>query len=86
MSHVESKLETRTLESKTGVIALFSAMVVTLLAFAAIATGTAFAQEAEVAAQEATVQEEAATIVHDDCGVGARSARLAPGAQNGGSS
>lgn len=68
MKHADRNLEngtteSKTAENKTGVIALCSAMVVTLLAFAAIATSTALAQEAEVTAQQETV-----TIVQSDCG------------------
>ncbi len=76
MSHVGSKSETRTLENKAGVVALFSAMVVTLIAFAAIATGTALAQQAEV-----TTADEATPIVQTDCSEREASAILSFGSQ-----
>ncbi|MBX3144301.1 MAG: hypothetical protein KF813_11125 [Trueperaceae bacterium] len=84
MSHVASKSETMNVGNKPGILALFSAMVVTLIAFAAIATGTALAQDASQDAVVETETTQTQTVVQHDCGEREVSGILSS-TQNGGS-
>lgn len=83
MSHAASTSETMNVGNKPGILALFSAMVVTLIAFAAIATGTALAQDASQDALEPEATQ-TQTVVQHDCGEREVSGILS-NTQNGGS-